>query len=525
LKDPPAKRDGVVYVEAPFEPLLQLAELWLPALTQIAGSPQRPRSGLDGLDPAWFRITDWSIKNVFAVACDVGDSDIEFPVSPMIADFLKIGMNRTGGFFSPSLSVRALSRELGALGKDIRNAIGSVDLGDFLLRGDDPTKGLFGAKLFGFLQLSDLLGQINLSELKDKIPLLQSVNLDGPPRIQTRYCWKATGILKKDTPILKAADNTELEMCVEITARLDPGLQPEIRTTGKLTKFSLALPFVRVNFDSISFESVNGSKPSVDPKLSSVEFTEAVSFLSSLASALGFGNGLKIDVGVDHLLAGMSFHLPSIGAGVFSLQNISFEAQLRLPFVHSDDPTLLKFGFGSASNPFLLTIGIFGGGGFVEMALGSDRIVGFGVALEFGGAAAISLAVAEGSVYVMGGIYYRLIEGKPYLEGFLRCGGTLEILGLLTVSLEYGMALAWDGGVVRGSAWLTVKVELLFFEEEVHFKVERTFSGGSSPALTGMALGGPARIGAPAAPPVSILDLMDAGAWDDYWNAFAPGAA
>ena len=52
-------------------------------------------------------------------------------------------------------------------------------------------------------------------------------------------------------------------------------------------------------------------------------------------------------------------------AGAFSLQNISLGAGFRVPFVV--DPLELDFNFCTREQPFLLTVSLFGGGGYFLM--------------------------------------------------------------------------------------------------------------------------------------------------------------
>ena len=80
------------------------------------------------------------------------------------------------------------------------------------------------------------------------------------------------------------------------------------------------------------------------------------------------------------------------------------------------------------------------------------------------------------------------------LTGYLRCGGSLEVLAVITVSVEFKMSLKYvsAGNKVWGRATLTVEVDILFFSTSVDLTVERQFAGGGS--------GGHAALCSPAAP-------------------------
>jgi hypothetical protein len=104
-------------------------------------------------------------------------------------------------------------------------------------------------------------------------------------------------------------------------------------------------------------------------------------------------------------------------------------------------------------------------------------------ALEFGAAVSVNLGVASGGVHIMAGIYFAMgkKEGKDFsiLSGYLRMGGELSVLGLISVSLEFVLSFGYEAGKAAGRATLTVKVEVLFFSTSVSITVEKKFGGSS----------------------------------------------
>ena len=112
----------------------------------------------------------------------------------------------------------------------------------------------------------------------------------------------------------------------------------------------------------------------------------------------------------------------------------------------------------------------------------------------------------------MAGIYFsmqrREIDGMEVdaatLEGYLRLGGELSILGLISVSLEFYLSFRYETAknAAYGRATLTVKVEVLFFSTSVEVTVEKRFGGSSGDPL--------------------FLDTFTSPAvWDEYAGAFA----
>ncbi len=89
----------------------------------------------------------------------------------------------------------------------------------------------------------------------------------------------------------------------------------------------------------------------------------------------------------------------------------------------------------------------------------------------------------------MAGIYFSLqrkegtTELSAVLSGYLRMGGSLCVLGLIKVSVEFNLTFAYDGGRNKayGRATLTVCVEVAFFSKSVELTVERAFGGSGDP--------------------------------------------
>ncbi len=85
-------------------------------------------------------------------------------------------------------------------------------------------------------------------------------------------------------------------------------------------------------------------------------------------------------------------------------------------------------------------------------------------------------------------------------------GGSLSVLGLVKISVEFNLTFAYqaDGGSGKayGRATLTVQVEVLMFSKSVELSVEKAFGGSN---------GDP-----------KFLDEYDTGtSWNEYALAFA----
>jgi hypothetical protein len=114
----------------------------------------------------------------------------------------------------------------------------------------------------------------------------------------------------------------------------------------------------------------------------------------------------------------------------------------------------------------------------------------------------MNIGVASGGVTLMAGVYFKYEEGEIILTGYVRCSGSLDILGLISISAEFYLALTYDSAKnsVYGQASLTVKIKIVFFSIKVTLTVEREFAHSPAPLFT---------------------DVMDQNHWLSYCEAFA----
>ena len=116
-----------------------------------------------------------------------------------------------------------------------------------------------------------------------------------------------------------------------------------------------------------------------------------------------------------------------------------------------------------------------------------------------------------------------VIDGNEVAEltAFLRFGGSLNVLGLISVSIELylGLRFQLDTNVLWGQARLTIEVDLIFFSPSIDIEVERQIAG---PAQNAMSSGlGVAQDGGGLG---SFAELISRDAWLQHAAAFV-GAA
>lgn len=489
-----------------FYPAIQSSVVRVPAIEQVTGQPVGPAGGIAISFNAKYLSQGFAPSNFGGAFADV-------PTPPN----MKIPADLAGGIATPQQAVTALSRDLGPVGGNLPTL---QDLKQF-----NPAQVLGGLpKLFGSIALTDILPIVPLNGLADllKIPATTSElifpngdRLKPPQALHSHLHWipqlqdSPGGIFTANLEGKPASLRLDIDTLVPIASPdktitdVDADLQ-----SFTISLFGTSDPthFIDLKFDRLRFRSKTGSKPSVDVELDEVVFTGPLTFVKTLSDFLGSLSGPSIDVSGQGVAAGYSISLPTLSVGVVSLQNISFGGSIFLPFTDFDKMRV-RFNFCTREHPFLVTVSLFGGGGFFAVALGVDGLEMLEASIEFGGNFAFDIGVASGGVHVMAGIYFKITRAVPgpdkiELSGFLRLGGELEVLGLITVSLEFVLSFTYKSvGKAYGKATLTVKVEIAFFSASVKLSVEKQFAGGE---------GDP-----------NFADMLTAGDWSTYCAAFA----
>jgi hypothetical protein len=302
-------------------------------------------------------------------------------------------------------------------------------------------------------------------------------------------------------------------------------------------KLQLIAPntFLTLDFDVVEFTAASGKKPDVNVKLKKggVQFGGPLAFVNTLEKLIpidGFSDPPALSITADGIDASYSMALPSVGVGVFTLQNLSLAAGFNIPFIGK--PLSVRFNFCTREQPFLLTVAMFGGGGFFSLVIDPQGVQTLEAALEFGASVAMDFVVAKGAVSVMAGIYFtmksndEMKSNNVYLGGFLKIDGHVEVLGIVSVSISIELVLNYDpsNNSVWGEATIIVEVSVLFFSASVPIHCRKDFAGSPKEEMSRI----PAAGAAPTPPTtnrVTFDDLMQpAGTdqpWNDYCRAFA----
>lgn len=416
---------------------------------------------------------------------------------------VKFPVEKTGGLVAPDLTPQGISRNFGPAGDVTKFASGQFDPGAIFA----------GIKILGGIPLDKIFKLIPFSwpsQAGETVPGLTTVRTGS--LIQTRYIWRATRDQLQGQPIFEPQPGAKFELESVIDTPLD-GTPPRFHVRGKLQKFEIILPpgadaLIGARFDNVAFGAGTNEKVDVSVKFDDIVFKGPLTFVNEIRKYIpldGFVDPPYIDVNAEGVSAGFTLGIPTIGLGIFVLQDISLSAGFFLPFIGG--AAALRFAFCERDHPFLLTVSLFGGGGFFGLDLDTEKVTNVEASLEFGAAIAINLGVATGKASITAGVYYQKSGAGFQITAFFRAAGSLSVLGLISVSIELYVGLSFQsdktkphGGKLYGTASVRVKIKIVFFSISVSVSIEREFAG-SDP---------------------TFIEMLTAGDWGEYCNAFAP---
>ncbi|MFF2079658.1 hypothetical protein ACFVXG_33485 [Kitasatospora sp. NPDC058162] len=440
-------------------------------------------------------------------------------VPPHPLDFGAAGA-RVGALAAPNMLVSQISRTLGPAVSDAFQT--------------DPTK-LFApdASLFGVVPLSMLIQAVTAPPKllwqqppADRSPLLAG---QGMPHPSAELTWHQG--LHNPVPPFRPGPDCALDL--DVRAQLVDG-KPEMHATGTISDFHLIVPdqgapaYVDLTFTSVTFTADPGKRLNLAVHLTDVTLGGDLGFLATLQQYLRFGdNGPHIDPSATSITASYTIAVPSIGLLVFSVQNLTVQAGVTLSL--TDQPILLDFAFGTRERPFLVTVSGFGGGGYLELGIsagGTDSgLQRFTGGIEFGAAIVMDFVIVSAEVHVFGGVVFAKNGTGTEVTGYLRIGGSVSLLGLISVSIELTLALTWNAtvGSLTGSAQLVITVDLTFFSKSFTLECHKCFGNCPSSAGARGALPGAATAATAADPSVraALGPQGQSFPWQTYCRAFA----
>ncbi|WP_172652938.1 hypothetical protein [Rhodococcus opacus] len=429
-----------------FHPRLAELEVQLPAVKQLLGQQLVIRATLSP------NLTQLS-------PTDLPDELLRFDPQP-----LSFGSAQTSAVAAPNMRIDRIFRTLGPTVGDLPT---------------EPRK-LFdsSARLLGIVPLTDIIGNVTG---RPSITWSQAPN----PTATLTWTEKPTKRSGPFEPIASPIDACTLKLSV----RTDRAGDRLITTTdGSLTNFKIGIPgpddfLVKLVFSSLTFHAETGQLPTTSFKITSAQLGKELNFVQQLSSYLPrVGDSAPaLQVSATQIQVRYAISVPTpIGMGLFTLQNLLVQAGVTLSL--SNQPVVVDFAFGTRAHPFLVTVMGCGGGGYLELGVraggadsGLDRFVG---GIEFGASVAVNFGVAAGEVHVFGGVVFTKQGANIEIAGYLRLGGSVQVLGLISVSIELTVSLTFHSpNILRGAARLVITVDLTFWSESVEIECEYTFVG------------------------------------------------
>jgi hypothetical protein len=309
-------------------------------------------------------------------------------------------------------------------------------------------------KLLGGISLGSIINNVadfgHAFSAGENIPTLKSVveKVNGVDTLRTSYVWSTSGNGLRNWRAVPATRQRIHHQVDHVETPLN-GTPPTFRLEGKLTDFTdqpaPGLELVALHFRSLTFIAVKDQKPDVNVDLNKFEFKGILAFVNRLLEVIpldGFSDPPDLAVTAEGIKLGYSAR--HTDGRRWHLQHAEHQPVSRgVPALLTGKELNFHFAFCERQQPFILTVSLFGGGGFFGIDIGIDGVRMVEAALEFGASAAINLGVASGLPPCMGGFYFQKAGAGFELTGYFRASGSLSVLGIISVSLEFYLALTY----------------------------------------------------------------------------------
>ncbi|HBZ8093441.1 TPA: hypothetical protein MM168_005258 [Klebsiella variicola subsp. variicola] len=329
----------------------------------------------------------------------------------------------------------------------------------------------------------------NLSALIDiKGELDDALALIGlPTKARLNYDWdtRVTPYPAGGNPIFEPKREGRLTIRSLLEADLRNTMPPVFNVSASLDPFSInlfgAVPFLSILFNTMSFSARSGRETRLDVSIDHVEFRGALTFVKTLQTYLNqtFGMSVEPRKGGPGLVVGYSFSKNLIPLTAFQLQMVSFNISCEMPF--DNEPARFRFSLSRPDQPFMISTGIYGGGGHVAIQSRADTLEVLDASFEYGVVTAFQFGPAVGRGRITAGIYIRLSVREATLSGYFNASGIANIAGLVTVSAQFRVQLWYDlkSGRTAGMATFCISFSIGFFNYEYDVTVSYASQGES----------------------------------------------
>jgi hypothetical protein len=533
-------------IVAPFAPLCASAELGSSTGVALGGS-QPEQLG-------WFRPADPAATKpeiyLMADAQRGGGMTLGF-----------VGQSdKAGGVAAPQLRVGGFARGTGPFGQ----AAGAALVGAapaFANDSFDPLQFFDADATILGVRLSSVLRAVS-SAASAAAPQILSVlnrNIDDVPMLDQRFDWVTEHLqdaprlgpvaplflTQQDSPDRVPDPSTPTRFAMSASASIDllGAGTPDFTAYGRLSNFTIQLAVdigsepngVLLKIGEAWFRAHAGEKTQFGIDLKAAEMIGTIlRFIQQLQEALSPSLShvaQLVDVSPDGVRISLPpLVLPPLTLGALDITDIRIISSATLPF--GKKPPQFSFAFSSPDQPFIVAVGIFGGGGYVSITLDTMGIQAFSAMFQFGGYRALELGVVRGRLFLFGGIIFsseRLTDGNPgsrlTIVAFIHAGGEASVFGIVTVGVDFYMSLTYQTGSgssdLYGDVRLTYSVRIGFFSRSASVHYTHVLKGSHASqrvSLMGgrnvVGLTGPRDSNRPA-------DFMKRDEWLEFSRAFA----
>ena len=264
---------------------------------------------------------------------------------------------------------------------------------------------------------------------------------------------------------------------------------PQTKVIGTVTPFELdILSIMTFTFrDGVTYtKSVNDGRGKITAPLGAedIKFGDKLSFLADLAKSLSFGgdgdgNGPYTIVHITNpsIEAGYRIGIPVITLGA-TFTNINFAGAIVLPFTSGS--ARVRAALGSLDNPFMISVGIYGGSGYMALEASPQGIEAFEASFQFGGIASIGYGPLQGTAYVTTGAFVRKAQLGCTFAALFSAGFNAHI-ACFGISAAVTLRLFKRAGdsSISGEAALTFTFSIgRFIKVSYTIRVQRSMQAG-----------------------------------------------
>ncbi|MGE3235851.1 MAG: hypothetical protein AB7O78_19275, partial [Thermoleophilia bacterium] len=383
-------------------------------------------------------------------------------------DFRKMA-DRAGGLVSPRFLADGISRTLGPVAEAAIPpglTAGLPDVAQF-----DPKSVFTDATLLGFPLTALMKLPDDLVAAADQVPRPPAIVQALENGVPTGMTMDWTMPLAEHGPFVPTAASV---LALHVVTTLDAR-----ETTCRVNDFELRLPpggpvdgLLTLKFRALTFTQRDGGAPDLEITGMTVGFGGALKLLEKLQKELAKvidlpGNGPRVQVRETGIAASYGITAPPVTCGAFTLTNVGILAGVDVPF--DGAPVTVRLAFATREDPFKVGVLTFGGGGYLDMTLGAEGLMRLEASLEFGAFIEVNFGIANGEVHALGGVRFtKGADGGIDIDGFVKIGGSVEVLGLVSVAIELLVTRGYRApNRLVGRATLIIEIDVTLFSDRV----------------------------------------------------------